>query len=144
MITLQTISKKNFEEIVTLHVSPAQKGLVSSNIESIAEAYILTDCHPFGIYADGVPVGFLMYCLDDDDSEYWLYRLMVDEKYQRQGYAESAMRLLLEIVKQDTTHHKIYLGVDLNGKAAPELYKKLGFRFDGRTYGKEHIMVKEY
>ncbi len=144
MVTLQPVTMENFDEIIALRVAPAQQRLVASNAESIGQAYVQPRCYPFGIYANGTAVGFLMYCLDAEDDEYWLYRLMVDEQYQRKGYAEVAVRLVLEKIMLDTNRHKCYLGVDVTGKAALALYLKLGFRFDGRSYGKEHIMLLEY
>lgn len=144
MITLRPVDLYNFDTIIELQVSPEQKNLVAPNVESIAQAYVQPNCYPFGIFAGEEAVGFLMYCLDADDGEYWLYRLMVDEKYQRKGYAATAMQLLLELLKKDDAHHKLYLGVDKRGKAAPLLYQKLGFVFDGRVYGKEHIMILKY
>lgn len=144
MISLKPVTLENFDELIALRVAHDQQGLVAENVESIAQAYVQPNCYPFGIYSGPAAVGFLMYCLDADDNEYWLYRLMVDERYQRRGYAEAAVRLMLERIKEDYSRHKLYLGVDLSGKAAPELYKKLGFRFDGRVYGKEHVMLLDY
>lgn len=85
-----------------------------------------------------------MYCLDAEDDEYWLCRLMVDENHQRKGYGEEAVRLLLTTIKQDNTRHKLYWGVDIDGSAAPALYQKMGFRFNGRVYDGEHIMLLNY
>lgn len=144
MITLQPVSMANFDAVIALRVASTQRELVATNVESIAQAYVQPDCYPFAICADGEAVGFVMYCLDAEDNEYWLYRLMVDERHQRKGYAEAAMKLILAEIKKDAGRHKMYLGVDLSGAAAPELYKKLGFRFDGRVYGKEHIMLLKY
>ena len=144
MVCLQPVTQQNFEELVALHVAPEQQKLVATNIRSLAQAYVQPNCYPFGIYANDVPVGFLMYCLDAEDDEYWLYRLMVDENHQRKGYGEAAVRLLLAIIKQDNTRHKLYLGVDIDGSAAPALYQKMGFRFNGRVYDGEHIMLLNY
>lgn len=144
MITLQPVTVENFDDVLALRVAPGQEGLVASNAESIAQVYVQPECCPYVIYNGDQVVGFLMYCLDADDSEYWLYRLMIDAAHQRKGYAEAAMRCLLERIKEDPAHHILYLGVDLRGEAAPALYKKLGFQFDGRVFGKEHIMRLEY
>lgn len=85
-----------------------------------------------------------MYCVDQDDNEYWLYRLMIDEKFQSKGYSKAAMNLLLETIQMDTTRHKMYLGVDQAGVASVKLYESLGFKFNGQVFGKEHIMMLEY
>lgn len=144
MITLRPVCMNNFDDILALRVADSEQHLVASNAESIAQAYVQPDCFPFGIYDGDTAVGFLMYCLDEDDGEYWLYRLMIDETFRRHGYAQAALRSMLEKIKQDPAHSAVYLGVDLSGEAAPALYKKLGFRFDGRVFGKEHVMVLDY
>ncbi len=47
------------------------------------------------IYATDLLVGFLMYGVDPDDGEYWLITLLIDEKYQWNGYARSAIQELI-------------------------------------------------
>ncbi len=64
-----------------------------------------------------------MYCIYSDDSEYWLYRLMRDEKYQGKGYSKMAMNLLLETIKLDKIRHKVYLGVDRDGSASVKFHE---------------------
>ncbi len=144
MVTLRAITVENFDAILGLQVGADQRELVCSNAESIAQAYVQPECIPLAIYAADTPVGFVMYCVDRDDNEWWLYRLMVEETYQGRGYGRAALQKLLELVQADRSRHRMYLGVDLTGKASVRLYQSLGFRFDGRVFGKEHIMVLEY
>jgi diamine N-acetyltransferase len=51
-----------------------------------------------------------MYCIDDD-GEYWIYRIMIAKKYQKKGYGKEALRKLLDIIKKDNSHNKIYFGI---------------------------------
>lgn len=48
--------------------------------------------------------------MDEDDHEYWIYRLMIDQKYQGLGYGTKTLDKILEIIKLDKQHHKIFLG----------------------------------
>ena len=50
---------------------------------------------PMAIYATDLLVGFLMYGVDPDDGEYWLITLLIDEKYQWNGYARPAIQELI-------------------------------------------------
>lgn len=77
MVTLRAITVENFDAILGLQVGVDQRELVCSNAESIAQAYVQPECIPLAIYAADTPVGFAMYCVDRDDNEWWLYRLMV-------------------------------------------------------------------
>ncbi|WP_025028965.1 GNAT family N-acetyltransferase [Caldalkalibacillus mannanilyticus] len=144
MIKLKEVSTENFWEIIGLEVSEEQSELVVSNAISIAQSKVQPECVPMGIYENETPVGFLMYCIDRDDNEYWIYRLMIDKKHQSNGYGRKAMEQLLKIIKEDKSRNKVYLGVDKNGIESIRLYESLGFKYNGQVFGKEHIMVLEY
>lgn len=92
MVTLRAITAENFDAILGLQVGVDQRELVCSNAESIAQAYVQPECIPLAIYAVDTPVGFAMYCVDRDDNEWWLYRLMVEETYQGRGYGRALFR----------------------------------------------------
>ena len=88
------------------------------------------------LYAENKPVGFVMYALDEDDHEYWIYRLMIDKRYQRRGYGREAMRMLIERIQADEEHRVIYISFEPENIAAKALYESLGFVPDGRIeYG---------
>ena len=123
MVTLQEITRDNYKECLNLNV---KKG-VAPNTWSLAQSKYETECNPLAIYNDDVMVGFLMYCISPEDNEYWIYRLMVDEKYQRQGYAYEAMKKLLKVITTDKTRNKIYLDTGDDNVEALNLYQKLGF-----------------
>ncbi|MBP7401232.1 MAG: GNAT family N-acetyltransferase [Clostridia bacterium] len=140
-ITLRPVDADNFWDVINLSVADGQERNVLSNAVSIAQSRVQPECVPIAVYRGETPVGFLMYCLDRDDGEYWIYRLMVDKAHQGMGSAAAAMRLVLRRIAQDVTRDKVYLGVHKDNAPAVRLYEGLGFRFDGRVFGQEHIMV---
>jgi len=144
MISLREITIDNFWDIISLNVSDDQANLVVSNAISIAQSRVQPECIPLGIYNYDTPVGFIMYCIDRDDGEYWLYRLMIDKRYQGNGYSKEAMNLVLGKIKEDKTKRRVLLGVDISGKASVKLYESLGFKFNGQVFGKESIMQLDY
>ncbi len=144
MITLQAITKENFWDCIDLMVYPDQQEFIISNAVSIAQAKVQPECIPLAIYNDATMVGFLMYCLDNDDDEYWIYRLMVDQNYQGQGFATEALHQVIELIKDDKTRNQIFLGVHIESEAAIHLYEQAGFEFNGQIFGQEHIMVLHY
>ncbi|WP_026475713.1 GNAT family N-acetyltransferase [Alkaliphilus transvaalensis] len=144
MLTLKEINVENFWDIISLDVAEYQSDLLVSNAVSIAQSKVQPECIPLAIYNNETPVGFLMYCIDGDDNEYWLYRIMIDKNHQSKGYGRKAMDQLLEIIKQDKSRNKVFLGVDIAGVASIKLYESIGFKFNGQVFGKEHIMVLEY
>lgn len=144
LIALKKIDVDNFDDIIALSVREDQRELVTTNVESLAQVYVQPECIPLAVYDGALPVGFLMYCLEWEPNEYWLYRLMIDARYQGRGYGRAALAQVLERVKRNPAHHRLFLGVDPAGVASVALYQSLGFRFDGRQYGKEKIMVLEW
>jgi diamine N-acetyltransferase len=144
MIELKEITIENFWDIMDLHVKPEQTDLVVSNAVSVAQSKIQPECVPLAAYKGDTPVGFVMYCIDRDDKEYWVYRLMIDERFQRKGYGREVMDLVISKIREDLSRHRIYLGVDPHGKESVKLYESLGFVFTGQVFGKEHIMVLDY
>ena len=144
MITLRSIDTENFWDVVSLAVAPEQQEYVVSNAVSIAQAKVQPECVPLAVYANEEPVGFVMYCIDRDDGEYWIYRLMIDKHLQGKGYGRQAMERVLEMIRRDTGRHAVYLGVHRGAAAAVSLYQSLGFTFTGQVFGQEHIMRKTY
>lgn len=144
VITFKDITKDNFWECVALDVAKEQRDFVTSNAVSIAQSKIQPECIPLAVYNDEIMVGFIMYCIDEDDSEYWIYRMMIDEKYQSKGYGKKTLEKLLNIIKQDASKDKIFLGVHIGSANAVQLYQGYGFEFNGQVFGKEHIMKLAY
>ena len=79
-----------------------------------------------------------MYSLDEDDHQYWIYRLMIDQRYQGVGYGREAMGLLIDRIRglSDEDHNRIYISFEPENAVAKALYESLGFLPDGRVlYG---------
>jgi diamine N-acetyltransferase len=93
-VSLREITSESLRPILRLKVFPEQEKYVASNAVSIAQAYFHRDNAWFrAIYADETPVGFLM--LDDrpDEASYFLWRFMIDARYQKFGYGKRALEL---------------------------------------------------
>ena len=52
--------------------------------------------------------------------------------------------MLLEIIGNDKTHNKVFLGVHKESTSAVKLYQDTGFVFNGQVFGSEHIMRLDY
>lgn len=144
MISLKEITKENFWDAVSIEVAKEQVDFVTPNAVSIAQSKVQPECIPLAVYDDDLMVGFVMYCIDEDDGEYWIYRMMIDKNYQSKGYGKKSMELLLEKIKQDESRNKIFLGVHRESIAAVKLYESFGFKFNGQVFGSEHIMRLDY
>ena len=95
-ITLRKIDETNFIDCFNLKLAENQEKFVSHPIRSLAQAYVyFHQCTPFGIYAGDTMVGYVMVIYDLDTGEYNLWHLMIDCRYQRNGYGKQAVRLCL-------------------------------------------------
>ena len=128
VVTLREITRETVRTITDLKVAPEQAGFVATNAESIAQAYFDRDVAWFrAVYADEVPVGFTM--LEDDaaNQEYYLWRFMIDARYQGRGYGRRALELLVEYVKTRPGAKALMTScVPGDGSPCP-FYEQLGF-----------------
>jgi diamine N-acetyltransferase len=143
-ISLREVTKQTLRDITGLKVSPEQQRLVGTNAESIAEAYFSPDIAWFrAIYADDTPVGFLM--LEDNAAkeQYFLWRFMIDARYQRQGIGQRALELLFEHVKRRPGASVLYTSC-VPGEGSPgPFYEKLGFVYTGEEDNGELVMRRD-
>ncbi len=138
MLSLVEIDRHNYLSILDLSVSEEQRSFVASNTYSLAQAFVQPECVPLALYAENKPVGFAMYCIDESDREYWIYRLMIDQRHQGRGYGRAAMLLLIDRIRSemDEQRHRIFISFEPENVVAKSLYESLGFVPDGRVeYG---------
>ena len=143
MLHLVEIDRYNYLSVLDLSVSAEQKSFVASNQYSLAQAYAQPECVPLALYAENRPVGFAMYGLDEDDHQYWIYRLMIDQRFQGVGYGREAMHLLIDRIRglSDEEHNRVYISFEPENEIAKSLYVNLGFLPDGRVLYGEVVYV---
>jgi diamine N-acetyltransferase len=152
MPEIRPVTKDNWKELIQLKIREDQKRFVASNLYSIAEAQFGFDdldgshwnASAWGIYAnDGAPVGFLMYGYNFPDSnvQAFIFRLMVDEKYQGMGYGRFGMNWMLEQFKKDERIKGVGISYEPENDVARKLYASLGFVETGEILGEEVLAV---
>jgi len=144
MVILKEIDRNNFNDVLELSVFDEQKEFVASTMYSLAQAKAQPECIPLAVYNGDNLVGFVMYCMDFKDKEYWIYRLLIDKKYQKQGFGKAAMQCVLSILKQDKEHTKVYISFEPENVEAKGLYESLGFTPDGRVVYGEIVYCMNY
>lgn len=127
-ITLQEVTKETLVEVCRLAPSEEQKQFVASNAFSIAEAYFQPNYAWFrAIYADDIPIGFVMVGIDQQKDFCFLWRFMIDKKYQKKGLGRKALKLVLEYLRFQTNARRVVTSYH-PGQGDPSIfYKKLGF-----------------
>ena len=130
MIVLMPITVQNWEAATELELEDYQLEFLRPNAWSIAEASFHPELKPMGIYRGGTMVGFLMYGKSYRSERTWLYRLMIDKKYQGQGLGNQAMESLIRRMR-DEGYDEISVGYDPENVVAERLYAKFGFQPTG-------------
>ncbi|MCG7504441.1 GNAT family N-acetyltransferase [Mesorhizobium retamae] len=142
-LTLRSLGEAERKAVIALHVADDQDDFVATNAESLEEADENPACVPLGIFVDDEPVGFAMYTLDADDGNWWIYRLMIDQRFQKRGYGRAALRAVVERMSAIPGCNAIYLGVMQENRTAAGFYHREGFRETGQILGDETVMRLE-
>ena len=139
-VSLKEIDRNNWRECIKLGTSPEQERFVATNIFSLAQAKAQPEMMPLAIYHEEEMVGFAMHCLDPDDGQYWIVRLMIARAQQSKGYGRAAMLELIDKIKRESDCAAILLSCVPDNGVAERLYLRLGFAKTGEVGEGENVM----
>lgn len=128
-VKLRDVTAKNWRAVARLELSPDQQDLVADNLYSIAESKFDPTAHPRAVYADGEPVGFLMYDVSDEGKkrEALIYRFMIDRRHQGKGYGRAALELAIDEIRAMPKVRKVSISYMPDNAVAKAFYASLGF-----------------
>jgi diamine N-acetyltransferase len=147
MFHLRTITKENWVKAISLRVREDQVKFVASNAVSLAQLNFLENFHAKGIYQSEEMIGFTLYGIDEDDHEYWIYRMMIDQKHQGKGFGKEAIKLVIDDIRniKEDRHQTITLSYEPTNEHAKLIYEKMGFQeIDGLMIGGEQVSRYTY
>ena len=122
-IHLEKISWENYYKVLKLRVNKKQENYVAANDTSLIQAFVQsssgTPVYSFAIMNGKTVVGFMQLMYDNDwtgyeredwlNSEeyklyegkpyYYIWRFMVDKKYQQRGYGRESFKQTLDFIK---------------------------------------------
>ena len=138
-VTLREITAETVRDICRLSdtLAPPKKYMVAPNAVSIAQAYFEPHAWFRAIYADEVPVGFVMLYDDPDEPEYFLWRFMIAGEHHGKGFGRRGLEKVIGYVK--TRPGATVLETSCGqGAGSPEgFYQAMGFRRNGEMLGSE-------
>ena len=141
-IHLEKLLWDTVDDVLKLKVAKGQKEYVASNSDSLIDAYFaITEegksVYPFGIYYGKKAVGFLMISynciwrdnLDFAKNSYYIWRFMIDRRYQRNGYGREALKLAIDFIRTCPCGDAKYcwLSYEPENEVARKLYLSFGF-----------------
>ena len=153
MIHLEKVSWDNYEKVIKLRVSKDQEDYVASNKASLIHAFLeLSDGIPvyaFAIMNGKRVVGFMQIMYDDDwtgyeredwlnsdlykeyegKKYYYIWRFMIDKKYQKRGYGRETFKQTLDFIKTKPAGDSEYvlLSYEPSNEVGRKLYASFGF-----------------
>ena len=126
-VELRPVEDDNVVAVIGLSVADDQIEFVAPNVTSLAQAFAATKVWVRAVYAGEEPVGFVMLSDDDEHPRYYVWRFMIDRRYQRMGFGRQAMALVHDYVRTRPHGDRIYLSY-VPAEGGPEsFYKGLGY-----------------
>lgn len=97
---------------------------------------------PYAIYLEDKMIGFAMYnsIKEELDSD-WIYRIMIDKKYQRRGLGAIALKKLIDHMATLPDCTRITVGYHPENIATHQFYSKMGFIDYGDRFGNEMAVI---
>lgn len=152
-IHLEKIDWDNYRKVLKLRVTKEQENYVASNKASLIHAFVQssegTPVHAFAVKNGKTIVGFMQIMYDNDwtgyerddwlTSEtykqyegrpyYYIWRFMIDKKYQGRGYGKEAFKQTLDLIKTfpDGKADYVVISYDRNNERGRKLYGSFGF-----------------
>ncbi len=142
IISLAEVNKDNLLPVLRMNPGAVGERMVATNAVSLAQAAHSTNAWPRVVMADATPVGFVM-LLDptmdidaaradkEDLDALYVWRLMIDFKYQGMGFGEQALQQVIARAKTLSAISKVTLSYVMSEGSAKPFYEKLGFRDTG-------------
>ena len=127
MINLREITSKNLKSIIDLNVKQDQKDYVALNSVSIAQGHYSKSAWFKGIFYDDRPVGFVMLDLIEEENKCFLWRFMIDRKYQGKGFGKIALTQVIDFVRLLNLYTYIATSYVPAENSAGGFYKNFGF-----------------
>jgi len=148
-VTLGEITDVNRDAVLALRIAPEQERFVSSVAEALAEAAEYPHARPWhrAVFADGNPVGFVMVSWNVEPQPpeiigpWFLWKLLIDERYQGCGYGREVVRQVAELVRAQGATELLTSYVPQAGGPAG-FYERLGFVPTGDRDGNGEIIVR--
>jgi diamine N-acetyltransferase len=147
-VRLREITSANRAAVEALTVTATQAEYVTGVEESLVEAAETPDARPWyrGVYLAHEPVGFVMISdgitvvNPDYLGPYYLWRLLIDQRYQGRGYGSAALSLVVEHVRARPDARMLITSVG-QGPASPlDFYVRAGFRATGQVHHGELVL----
>ena len=146
-ITFREITSDNYSQVLNLKITPEQEAakFVSPVVRSLADAWFYRDegiAYPKAVYEDEDLVGFIMYELDTEEQQVFIWRFLIDQAFQGKGYGRQTIEVVMEMAKEQAQMTKVVADYVDGNEPMKKILLNLGFEETGFNKEiNEHIMV---
>ncbi|HEM3673165.1 TPA: GNAT family N-acetyltransferase [Streptococcus suis] len=146
MIRLELVNKDNFDQVLDLEVAPKDQRRVASVEYSLAQAWLYRDSEdlfPYAVKSGQLTVGFLLLSYQPMENSYYIWRLLIDQKYQNQSFGKEVIRQVLQRARDDQQCHKVTVNYVIGNHKMRYILEKFGFQpvgLDGQEMKMELII----
>jgi RimJ/RimL family protein N-acetyltransferase len=144
-VALAPVTSETVRDYLALETHRSQERFVPPMSRSFAQALYPPTKHghrlvprPYGITADGVPVGFCMFAEATPASPPYLWRFLVDRRHQRRGIGHRALTELVDLLTREGAH-SLVLGWNEGPGSPRRFYEGFGFRATGEVFQDETL-----
>jgi diamine N-acetyltransferase len=148
VVTLREVTDANRSAVEALAVTADQRFYVADVTTSLRDAVEYPEAKAWyrAVYAGDEPVGFVMISdgITSDDptllGPYYLWRLLVDHRFQGHGYGTAALDLVVEHVRTRPDARELLVS-HVVGPASPRaFYEGYGFVPTGQVHEDEPVL----
>jgi diamine N-acetyltransferase len=136
-IQIKPLTRFNWEQAIQLQLHDYQEDYLPSILFSIAQSKF-ENLFPYGIFEGERMVGFLMY--GEFDAICWISRFMIEKDSQEQGIGKTALRQLLNLLRNQPKCKEIRTSFSRKNALAEYFFRSQGFEAIGDGMDKEIVM----
>jgi len=145
VVSLRPLSESDRPAVEALRVSPNQERFVSSVAQSLREAAEHPDARAlyWVVHAEDTPVGFVMIADEVRSSDYkphYLWKLLIDERYQRQGFGTATLDLIVEYFRGRPGVEVLSTSAGQGDGSPVTFYERYGFENTGEVLDDEVVL----
>lgn len=130
MIRLEIVDEDNFDEVLAIQLARKDQRRVASVEYSLAQAWLYRDdrlLSPYAILSNQKVVGFLLLSITPENT-YFIWRLLIDQRYQNRGYGKEVIQWVLDRAKKDEKCPKITASYVIGNHKMRYILEKFGFQ----------------
>jgi diamine N-acetyltransferase len=148
VVSLRPLSESDRQAVEALRVSPSQERFVSSVADSLLEAAEHPGAHAmyWVVHDDDTPVGFVMIADEVEGPDYipqYLWKLLIDERHQRQGFGTATLDLIVEFFRGRPGVEVLTTSAGQGDGSPIAFYERYGFERTGEvSYGEVVLRLR--